>query len=48
MKIINNDEKINNVLKVFLPTVEQDYSILKGELLKEAEKSFIYDNPNAL
>ena len=47
MKIINNDEKINNVLKVFLPTVEQDYSILKGNLLKEAEKSFIYDNPNA-
>ena len=32
MKIVNNDEKINNVLKPFLQTVEQDYSILKGNL----------------
>lgn len=47
MKIINNDEKINNVLKSFLPVIEQDYSILKGNLLKDDEKSFIYNNPNA-
>lgn len=45
--LINNEEKINNVLKSFLPTIEQDYSILKGNLLNDDEKSFIYNNPNA-
>jgi uncharacterized HhH-GPD family protein len=47
MEVREQEKQINHILKKYLPTIEKNNSILKGNLLGEDEKKFVVNNPNA-
>ncbi len=41
------EEKINDILEIYMPTIINENSILKGDLLDKKSKEFILNNANA-
>ena len=41
------EQQVGEILRKYLPTIEKENSILKGNLLDEKIKAFIVSSPNA-